>query len=84
MHPLTTFCYFSVALLFLPLSAQSAGEPTSEKFAYKDASPQRYKLSARASKLDSRTKEYPKIGFVFGDDKKPQDLQNAIVDTSVA
>ncbi len=64
------------------ISSQLPGSST--KFAYKDAKPQRYKLSARASKLDSRTKEYPKIGFVFGDDKKPQDLENAIVDTSVA
>ncbi|MFK5923879.1 MAG: hypothetical protein QM496_17010 [Verrucomicrobiota bacterium] len=58
--------------------------PSSAKFEYKDAKPQRYHLSARASKLDSRTKEYPEIGFVFGDDKKPGDLENAIVDTSVA
>ena len=62
----------------------SAQLPASTKFAYQDPKPQRYKLSARASKLDSRTKEYPKIGFVFGDEKKPQDLENAIVDTSVA
>lgn len=58
--------------------------PSSVKFKYKDVKPQRYHLAARASKLDSRTKEYPEIGFVFGDDKKPLDLENAIVDTSVA
>ncbi|MCF6311421.1 MAG: SGNH/GDSL hydrolase family protein [Verrucomicrobiales bacterium] len=58
--------------------------PKQSKLVYKDAKKQRYHLSARASKLDSRTKEYPEIGFVFGNDKKPQDLQNAMVDTSIA
>ena len=50
---------------------------------YNDPKPQKYHLQARASKLDSRTREYPKIGFVFGTDKKPADLQNAMVDTRV-
>jgi len=49
-----------------------------------DKNPQRYQLKARASKLDSRTKEYPEINFVFGSDAKPQDLQQASVDTRVA
>ncbi|MBT5018367.1 MAG: hypothetical protein HON04_06430, partial [Planctomicrobium sp.] len=49
-----------------------------------DKNPQRYQLKARASKLDSRTKEYPEFNFVFGTDAKPQDLQQASVDTRVA
>jgi len=47
------------------------------------AKPQKFHLEARASELDKRAREYPKIGFVFGSAKKPQDLQHAMVDTSV-
>jgi len=49
-----------------------------------DPTPMRYELSARASKIDPRTKEYPELGFVFGSDKKPDDLEHACVDTRVA
>jgi hypothetical protein len=51
---------------------------------FRDPNPKRYEFQARASKLDSRTKEYPEIDFVFGTDAKPQDLQHASVDTRVA
>ncbi len=44
----------------------------------------RFDLTARASDIDARAKEYPTLGFVFADKKgKPQDLQHAIVDTRV-
>ncbi len=33
--------------------------------AFNDATPQRYKLTARASELDPKTKEHPEIDFVF-------------------
>lgn len=49
-----------------------------------DPNPQRYKLQARASVLDPRTQQHPEINFVFTDDGKPQDVQNASVDTRVA
>lgn len=51
---------------------------------FNDRQPQRYRLQARASKLDPRTKEYPEINFVFGTDQKPEDLEIATVDTRVA
>ncbi len=45
---------------------------------------QQYKFQARASKIDPKAKSYPKIGFVLEDGKgKPQDMQNASVDTGV-
>lgn len=50
---------------------------------YNDRQPKKYLFKARASSLDSRAREYPKIGFVFGTDKKPADLQHAMVDTRV-
>lgn len=50
---------------------------------YEDKKPQLYKLQQRASKIDSRAKEYPDINFVFGTDKKPADMQFAEVDTRV-
>lgn len=51
---------------------------------FDDPSPQRYQLRVRASEIDPRAKEYPEIGFVFGSDKKPADLEFASVDTRVA
>ena len=44
---------------------------------------QKYKITARASEIDSRTKEYPEIGYVFSKKGKPSDNQLAMVDTSV-
>ena len=49
-----------------------------------DPKPQRYDLSARASKLDPRAKAHPEIDFVFEKNGKPQDVENASVDTRVA
>ncbi len=52
---------------------------------FDDPKPQHYKLSARASKIDSRVKAYPEIGFILQDSKgNPADMQNASVDTRVA
>jgi len=53
-------------------------------FAFKDSKPQRYQLEARASVVDPRVKAYPEIGFLIEKDGKPEDLQHAAVDTSVA
>ena len=61
---------------------QVVGEESSLSFS--DPAPRRYKLQARASELDPRAKEHPEIDFVFAKDGKPQDLENASVDTSVA
>jgi hypothetical protein len=47
------------------------------------ADPQRFTLNARASQLDPRAKPHPEIGFIFEKDGKPQDVQNASVDTRV-
>ena len=53
--------------------------------AYADPAPQRYHLAARASAIDPRTREHPEIDFVFNDKAgKPQDGENAVVDTRVA
>jgi hypothetical protein len=52
--------------------------------AYKDATPKRHDLSARASQIDNRTKEHPEINFVFEKDGKPSDVEHASVDTRVA
>lgn len=47
------------------------------------SSKSRVVIKARASEIDSRVKEYPEIGFVFGTKEKPQDLQHASVDVRV-
>lgn len=56
-------------------------DPSELKF--EDPEPQRYKLSARASEIDPRTQEYPKIDFVFNLKGKVSDMENALVDTRV-
>jgi hypothetical protein len=61
------------ALVLLSLCAATAGD-----------TPQRYTLKARASELDPQAKAHPEIDFIFEKDGKPQDLQNASVDTRVA
>ena len=44
---------------------------------------EKYKITARASEIDQRTKEYPDIGYVFSKKGKPADNQLAMVDTAV-
>ncbi|QDT04120.1 hypothetical protein K227x_25080 [Rubripirellula lacrimiformis] len=48
-----------------------------------DPNPQQYRLAARASELDDRVKAHPKIDFLIEKGGKPQDVQNASVDTRV-
>ncbi len=60
-----------------------ASGPVVQEGAAQSPQQQRYKLQARASELDPRTKEYPEINFVFQQDGRPQDVQNASVDTRV-
>lgn len=50
---------------------------------YTDPKPQEYKLTARASEIDPRTKEHPEIDFIFKSKNKIQDLEHACVDTRV-
>ncbi|MFC7336866.1 BPSS1187 family protein [Haloferula chungangensis] len=40
-------------------------------------------FEVRASEVDSRAREHPEIGYVFGTKEKPQDIQTACVDTRV-
>jgi len=50
-----------------------------------DPTPQRYHLTSRASEIDPRARPHPEIDFVFTDKAgKPQDIENAVVDTRVA
>ena len=50
-----------------------------------DATPQRYHLTARASEIDPRARPHREIDFIFTNEAgKPQDIENAIVDTRVA
>ena len=60
-----------------------AAEPPAP--AYTDPAPQRYHLTKRASEIDPRAREHPEIDFVFADKAgKPQDIENAVVDTRLA
>ena len=72
-------CAFVVSFLFCGVCLGAE-----DSLSFSDPSPQRYKLQARASELDPRAKEHPEIDFLFAKDGKPQDFENASVDTSVA
>lgn len=64
------------------LAAAAAETPAP---AYADKTPQRYHLTQRASAIDPRAQPHPDIDFVFVDKAgKPQDMENAVVDTRVA
>ena len=58
--------------------------PARAKLSYRDKTPKRYDLTARASMIDPRAKPHPEINFLFEKDGKPQDVQHAAVDTRVA
>ncbi len=51
---------------------------------FNDPAPRRYEFKARASQIDERARAHPEIGFLFEKDGKPQDIENACVDTRVA
>ena len=72
-----------LCLSFLFSVIARAAEPAAP--AYVDPKPQRYHLTARASELDARARPHPEIDFVFQDKAgKPQDVENAVVDTRAA
>ena len=50
---------------------------------FRDRTPQRYELTARASQIDPRARPHPEIDFVFEKGGKPADMENASVDTRV-
>jgi hypothetical protein len=70
----------SLLILLTPLAALAEEAP----FAFTDPQPQRYALAARASAIDSRVQSHPEIDFLLEKDGKPQDLEQASVDTRVA
>lgn len=72
-----------LVLAFLTSGPSLSEAEAQQRLRYRDPQPQVYKLTARASELDPNAKEHPEIDFVFEKDGKPQDVQNAIVDTRV-
>jgi hypothetical protein len=78
MGTLRSLVFFAAAITFAQF-AQAADTP----LVFKDPAPKRYELSARASKIDPRCKSHPEINFLLEKDGKPQDTENAAVDTRV-
>jgi hypothetical protein len=72
----------------LDAKKKPAAKPPNSDEAVRSVEPhvrRRFDFSVRASEIDPRAKEHPKIRFVFVDAKgKPQDLQHAVVDTRAA
>lgn len=66
-------CVLVVSGIFSGLSAA--------ELKFTDQKPKLYRLQERASKIDSRAKEYPEINFVFESKGKPQDMEYATVNT---
>ncbi len=71
-------------LLFLCLLASTSSLFAQTVPAFKDPSPKRYELTARAKEVDPRVMPHPEINFILDKDGKPQDLEQASVDTRVA
>ena len=64
------------SLLVFVLLAQFSVSPAlaqERQLTYRDRRPQEYKLTARASEIDPRTKEHPEIDYVFEAKGKVQD-----------
>jgi hypothetical protein len=72
-------CSFVALLLVLKAALQAAEGP----LVFQDPQPQRYELTARASRIDPRARPHPEIDFVFEKGGKPADVENASVDTRV-
>ncbi|MHC4877139.1 MAG: BPSS1187 family protein [Planctomycetota bacterium] len=73
---------FSVCVVLA--STEPAQSQDGKRFAFDDPKPQHYRLTARASEIDSRTKAHPEIDFLINTrDGKPADMQQAAVDTRV-
>lgn len=77
---LTALLLAALVVAAAPSTTRAAEAP----LAFKDPTPKRYELTARASQIDSRAKAHPEIDFLFEKDGKPQDVQHASVDTRVA
>ncbi len=72
---------FTLAVLAAPWSTLPAADAPLK---FNDPAPKRYEFTARASVIDPRAKAHPEIDFLFEKDGKPQDVENAYVDTRVA
>jgi len=68
-------------LLGLRASPLRAGEAPLH---FNDPAAERYEFTARASVIDPRVRAHPEINFLLEKDGKPQDLEQAAVDTRVA
>jgi hypothetical protein len=76
---------FVRAIVILSVASLFAQDASADPPSYRDTTPQKYELSARASEIDPRVKAHPEIGFLIDTDKgKPADSQRAIVDTRIA
>lgn len=83
MKPIT--CTLASLLWVLPLALHVSKLHAAEApFQYNDPTPRRYNLKARASQIDTRAQAHPEINFLLEKDGKPQDTENACVDTRVA
>jgi len=71
--------YLLATLAFVTGGGDAAETPPK----YNDRAPQRYELTARASVIDKRVQAHPEINFLIEKEGKPQDVQQASVDTRV-
>lgn len=79
-----TYHSYAAVAVFLMCSLIAMNASAQAKLKFQDPRPQHYKLTARASKIDSRVKSHPEIDFLIeGKDGKPADIEHASVDTRV-
>ncbi|MBL4884850.1 MAG: hypothetical protein JKY95_09990 [Planctomycetaceae bacterium] len=72
-----------IIVITLVATTGSSASAQQNSLRYKKHDARYYQLTARASEIDSRAREYPEIGFVFEAGGKVQDLEHAAVDTRV-
>jgi len=82
MKPLPFLALLSSVLAFALISSTVGAAEA--PLTFNDSTPKRYEFTARASVIDPRVKAHPEINFLIEKDGKPQDTEQASVDTSVA
>src|SRR5258708_35086131 len=75
---------FVLPCILLSLAVTTARLAADAPLKFADPTAKRYELKARASVIDSRVQAHAEINFLIEKDGKPQDSEEASVDTRVA
>lgn len=75
---------FAAVILWFVILESAAQDSPDNRLSFDDEKPQHYRLTARASEIDSRVTSHPEIEFLIESKSgSPADVQHASVDTRV-